>query len=165
VHQPGELHKILAAAGRKGPVHVVYQPKDGDPVEHFEHVAWMCIRAGHIVFMCDEVDMICSAGSAKNKESDYWRQYHRPPALSHIVNFGRHSPMAFVGISRAPQDVWRRLRGQAGRMLVFTMDDDLELEALRSRLGRDADQLPHLERYTYLDWYDGEGATVEGGKL
>jgi hypothetical protein len=144
---------------------VVYQPEGGDLVEHWEAVAWMAIHAGHLILLADEVDGICSAGSSKDASSPYWKTAQRRPALDHIVNYGRHVPMAFVGISRAPQDVWRRLRGQSGRMLVFSMDDDLELDAIRSRLGRYTDQLPALKEYTYLDWYDGGAVTVEGGRL
>lgn len=165
VSQPGALRKILAGAGKKGVIHVVYQPKGGDLVEHWEHVAWMCIAAANLILMCDEVDSICSSGSAKDSNSDYWKKFKRKPALDHIVNFGRHAPVAFLGISRAPQDVWRRLRGQSERMLVFSMDDDLEMDALRSRLGRQVEQLPGLGKYQYLDWRDDGSVSIEGGKL
>jgi hypothetical protein len=144
---------------------VVYQPLGGDLVEHWEHVAWMCYRAGHLILMADEVDGICSAGSAKDADSEYWKKTGRKPALYQIVNFGRHSPMAFIGISRAPQDVWRRLRGQSNRMLVFSMDDDLEMDAIRTRLGKHTDQLPGLKEYEFLDWRDDKTVTLGGGKL
>lgn len=165
VTQPGQLKAIIARAGKRGDFHVVYQPQGGDLVEHWEQVAWMAIHRGHLILLADEVDGICSAGSAKDASSPYWKTARRRPALDHIVNYGRHVPMAFVGISRAPQDVWRRLRGQSGRMLVFSMDDDLELEAIRSRLGRHTEQLPGLKEYHYLDWHDGGAVTVEGGRL
>lgn len=165
VNQPGQLRDVLARAGKRRPFHVVYQPKGGDLVEHWEHVAWMCYYAGHLILIADEVDGICSAGSPKNAISGHWKKTKRMPGLDQIVNFGRHSPMAFVGISRAPQDVWRRLRGQSERMLVFNMDDDLEMDALRTRLGRHADQLPGLGKYEYLDWQDNGTVKLAGGKL
>jgi hypothetical protein len=165
VTQPGQLRNVLALAGKDRPVHVVYQPRGADIVEHWEHVAWLCLKAGHIILLADEVDMVCSAGSSKNAESAYWKKFQRPPALDQIVNFGRHSRVALVAISRAPQDVWRRLRGQAHRMLVFTMDDNLEIDALRSRLGAHSERLPGLERFDYLDWTDGGDVVISGGKL
>jgi hypothetical protein len=123
------------------------------------------MKAGNLILMGDEIDMICSPGSAKNAESDYWRKYRRGPALDRIVNFGRHSHVAFIGVSRAPQDTWRRLRGQAGRMLVFNMDDDLEMDAVRSRMGKETDRLPSLGKYEYLDWQDGGATELRGGRL
>jgi hypothetical protein len=165
VHQPGQLRDALARAGKRGMVHLVYQPTGGDMVEHWEHVAWLCIAAGHLILVADEVDGICSAGSPKDANSDYWKKFKRKPALDHIVNFGRHAPIAFVGVSRAPQDVWRRLRGQSGRMLVFSMDDDLEMDALRSRLGRHTEILPGLKKYEYIDWHDDGAVSLGGGKL
>jgi hypothetical protein len=146
-------------------VHVVYQPKGGDLVKHWENVAWLCIHAGHLILVADEVDGICSPGSPMVAKSEHWKETRRIAALDHIVNYGRHVPMAFVGISRAPQDTWRRLRGQSERMLVFSMDDDLEMDALRSRLGRHTDQLPGLGKYEYLDWHDDGTVSVGGGKL
>jgi len=134
-------------------------------VEHWETVAWMCFKAGHLILFADEVDGICSAGSAKDGSSDYWKKTNRTPALYQIVHFGRHSPMAFIGVSRAPQDVWRRLRGQSNRMLVFSMDDQLEIDAIRNRLGKAADQLPELGEYEYLDWSDDKTVAIRGGKL
>jgi hypothetical protein len=165
VHQPGELRAALARAGKRGPVHIVYQPTGGDIVEHWENAAWLCIHAGNLILIGDEIDGICEPGSPKKYGSEYWKKSSRIAALDHIVNYGRHVPLAFVGISRAPQDTWRRLRGQSERMLVFKMDDDLEMDALRSRLGRHTDQLPALGRYKYLDWHDDGSVSIEGGKL
>ena len=148
-----------------GPVHVVYQPIGGDPVEHWEHMAWLCLMAQNIIVVADEVDMICSAGSPANGKSPYWKKFQRMAALEKIVQYGRHSHVAFVGIARAPQDVWRRLTGQCARMCVFRMNERLELDAVRSRLGSNTDRLPGLKPYTYLDWNDEIGeVTIGGGK-
>ena len=161
--QPGQLRKVLATAGPNNPVHVVYQPRSGDTVEHWEHVGWLCLKAKNLILMADEVDQICSAGSSRNAASPYWKKFQRDAALEQIVQFGRHAHVAFVGIARAPQDVWRRLTGQSLRMLVFKMNERLELDALASRLGSQADQLPTLGQYEYLDWNDGGEVTVSGG--
>lgn len=163
--QPGQLRDVLAAAGKTGAVQVIYQPRGGDTVAHWEHCGWLCIKAGNLILMADEVDQVCSAGSSKNAASTYWSEHQRTPALEHIVQFGRHAHIAFIGIARAPQDVWRRLTGQSLRMLVFTMNERLELEALRSRLGSNADRLPTLGKYEYLDWNDGGQVQVCGGQL
>lgn len=165
VTQPGQLRAALAAAVPKGIVRIVYQPRGGDVVEHFEYVGWLCIKAQNMVLMADEIDMVCSAGSSLNAKSAYWKNATRPSALDHIVNFGRHSNIAFVGIARAPQDVWRRLTGQSLRMLVFKMNERLELEALTSRLGSNTQTLPTLGSYQYLDWYDGGEVSVQGGRI
>jgi hypothetical protein len=165
VRQPGQLKAQLMAAGPSGPLHVVYQPTGGDPVEHWEHLGWLCLMAGSLIIVGDEVDMVCSAGSSGNAQSSYWKKYKRMAALEKIVQYGRHSKVAFVGIARAPQDVWRRLTGQCHRMIVFKMNERLEMEALRGRLGSHTDQLPRLEPYTYLDWNDETGfVSIGGGK-
>ncbi len=165
VRQPGDLRNRLLAAGPDGPVHVVYQPIGGDPVEHWEHMAWLCLMAENLIIVADEVDMICSAGSPASARSPYWKKYQRMPALQKIVQYGRHSKVAFLATARRPQDVWRGLTGQAGRIVVFKMNERLELDAVRDRLGSDTDRLPNLLPYTYLDWNDAEGeVNVGGGK-
>jgi hypothetical protein len=165
VTQPGQLRSILAAAGPRGRAGVVYQPRGGDTVEHFEYVGWLCIKAGNIILMADEIDQVCSPGSSKNAASAYWKTTNRMPALEHIVQFGRHSHVAFVGIARAPQDVWRRLTGQSLRMLVFKMNERLEIEALASRLGSNTARLPTLGEFEYLDWCDGGEVKIAGGRI
>jgi len=165
VTQPGQLREILARAGRKGAFCVIYQPRGGDLVEHWEHVGWMCIKAGNLILMADEIDQVCSSGSAKNAASPYWKKFQRMPALETIVQYGRHSHVAFIGVARAPQDVWRRLTGQSERMLVFRMSERLELDAVRGRMGSETDRLPALGEYQYLDWHDGGETTEGGGRL
>jgi hypothetical protein len=143
---------------------VVYQPRNGDLVEHWEHFCWLCIKAENLIIVADEVDQICSANSSKNAASVYWKKFQRTAGLEQIVQFGRHSHIAFVGIARAPQDVWRRLTGQSQRMLVFRMNERLELEALASRLGSDTNRLPNLGQYEFLDWNDGGEVKISGGR-
>ena len=166
VSQPGQLRKVLAAAGHTGVVRCIYQPRTGNVVEHWEHVGWLCLKAENIIVVCDEVDQVCSASASKNAASPYWKKFpNKTPALEHIVQYGRHSHLAFVGIARAPQDVWRRLTGQSERILVFTMNERLELDALRGRLGSNTDRLPSLGKYEYMDWEDGGSVTICGGDL
>ena len=165
VTQPGQLRDVLAAAGKHGPVAVVYQPRGGDIISHWEHVGVMCVAAQNLILMADEVDMICGPGTSKNAASPYWKQHQRTPALETIVQFGRHSHIAFIAIARAPQDVWRRLTGQSLRILCFRMNETLELEALRSRLGSQTETLPNLREFQYLDWNDGGTVTVAGGRI
>jgi hypothetical protein len=165
VHQPAELKAAFAAAGKKGAIHVCYQPLSGDIVEHWEHVGWLCIYAQNLILVCDEVDRICSANAPKDARSPYWKRTSRTAALEHIVQYGRHARIAFVGIARAPQDVWRRLTGQCGRMIVFRMVEPLELDAVRGRLGSAAtDELPHLGKYEYLDWTEDGNVYLGGGE-
>jgi hypothetical protein len=165
VTQPGQLKAALAAAGKDGPFRVVYQPRSGDVVEHWEYVGWLCLKAGRLIVVVDEIDMICSPGSSKNAKSEYWKKTNRMAALEQIVQYGRHHEIALVGIARAPQDVWRRLTGQSLRMLVFRMNERLELDALASRLGSHVNELPTLEEFQYLDWTDGGNVSKQGGRI
>jgi hypothetical protein len=164
VSQPGQLRAAIAAAGKGGTLQVCYQPRGGDLVAHWEHVGWMCIYAENLILIADEVDGICSSGAAKNARSEYWRSTNRMPALDHIVNYGRHCHLAFVGIARAPQDVWRRLTGQCSRMIVFRMNEQTELDAV-GRLGSNVRLLPSLGEYEYLDWRDDGSVEKGGGRL
>jgi hypothetical protein len=164
VTQPGQLRDALAKAGKSGAVRVIYQPRQGDLVEHWEHVCALCVKAMNLILVADEVDMICSAGAPNNATSGYWKKFQKTPGLETIVQFGRHSHIAFLGIARAPQDVWRRLTGQSNRIMVFRMNERLELDAVRGRLGKATDELPDLGEYQYLDWKDDGTVTKAGGR-
>ena len=128
-------------------------------------MANLCIKREDLILIVDEVDGICSAGSAKNADSTYWKKFRIKPALDTIVQYGRHSRIACVGIARAPQDVWRRLTGQSNEILVFRMTEKLELDAVRTRLGSNADRLPALGEYENLDWKDDGSVAIRGGRL
>jgi hypothetical protein len=166
VTQPGALKAIIVAAGKDRPFGVVYQPRTGDTVEHFEHVGWLCIAAGNCILMADEVDQVCSAGSPISAKSAYWKKASRGSALNHLVQYGRHVHVAMVGISRTPQDCWLRLRSNALRILAFRMQGKLDREALEGFLDDvSIAKLPHLGKYEYVDWTDDGGAVVTGGGI
>ena len=165
VTQPGELRTVLAAAGERGHFRVIYQPAVGEWTAHWECVSQLCARRKNLVLVADEVDGICSAGTPGDMRAAYWREHKgQMPGLQYLVQYARNDHIAFLAMARAPQDVWRRLTGQSREMLVFRMNEDRELEALRSRLGSATELLPGLGQYEYLRWQDDGTALVEAGR-
>ena len=147
VSQPGELIAYLRAnRGRR--VRVLYQPREGDLDAHFA-AACATVRAfGWLILGIDELDMMCGAR---------WGDTRMPPALYHLVNYGRHCRVSMLATARRPMNVARGFTSQCQTMRLFHMRERADVRYFEDYIGRDdAARLSTLDKYQYLKW-DGSG--------
>lgn len=150
VSQPGELKDALRV--RSTP-RIIYQPRCGNLLEHFEAVNAIVYAVGELVYVVDEIDYHCSASAL-------------PPHLYVLVNYGRHSHVAMVFTARRPAQVSRELTGACWEMRLFRTTETRDIRYFADLLGdnRTAESLRTLGNYQYLLWRDdGSEPIVRGG--
>lgn len=151
VHQPGELRGILQEAGADGPFRVLYTPKQGDELQHFEAVCKLVAKRRRLLFAMDEVD--------KNQQP-MWA----PPALYELINYARHMEIAMIGAARRTAQVSKEYAYSLSEMCIFQVTEPGDLKYLESKIGRNATQLlPTLPKYAYLRWMSDGRFSVEKG--
>lgn len=155
--QPGPMVEYLRVnAGRR--FRVLYQPRDGDMVEHFR--AWCRIlRAfGSQVAGVDELDMFCSSS---------WGPSRMPPEFNWLVHYGRHCRVSMVATARRPMDVARGFTSQCLSMRLFRITERADLRYFEDYIGGEVVALPRLDKYQYLHWRgDGDPSDIcKGGAV
>lgn len=153
VHQPGELKALLTQAGTDGPFRILYTPKQGEEIQHFDAVCRLVAKRRRMIFAMDEVD--------KNQQP-MWA----PPALYELINYARHMEVAMIGSARRTAQVSKEYAYSLSEMCIFQVTEPGDLKYLASKIGTAAtEQLPNLDKYAYLRWMqDGSFGVGKGWK-
>lgn len=120
-----------------------------------------------VVFVVDEVDMLCSSASLRPMYSRYWslpENKHRMPALQHLLNRGRHDGVAMVMMSRVPAQVNRLLTGMCDEMRIFRQSEPSVVDYFAAKSESAARLIPTLKQWQYVLWQEGKTPVVAGGK-
>jgi hypothetical protein len=154
IGQPGPLLDYLRAnRGRR--FHVVYQPNDGDLVEHFRAVCVIVYQVGWMIFGVDELDNFCGAE---------WNPKGMPPELARLVDYHRHRRVSIIGSARWPKAIAARFRAEA-EMRIFRLQEVGAIEYFETRLGKEtAARLRELPQFTYLQCKQDCEPEMRGGR-
>jgi hypothetical protein len=166
--QPGKLRRFLLDHVNK-PFQCIYSPgKGGGPVEeHWEYVGKMALAAGNLVLYVDEINMLCTPHALIPLRSAYWARpenQKRQSALDELLNYGRHSGVAMVMISRMPSQVNRLLTQGCDEMRIFRQTEPNVLKYFAAKSETTAAMLPGLRDYEFVLWQDGKEPVVAGGR-
>jgi hypothetical protein len=153
ITQPGDLAAYLKLnRGRR--FRVLYQPRAGDQAGHFQSVCTIVRAIGWMIFGVDELDMQCGPR---------WGDSRMPPALYHLVNYGRHERISMLATARTPMSVARGYTSACLSMRIFQTTEESHKRYFEGYIGAEnAAALHHLEKYQFLHWRDGD-TTIEGG--
>lgn len=77
--------------------------------------------------------------------------YSIPGQLQRLIKYGRHSGINILGVSRRPAEVSRLFTSQATRFVLFRQIEPRDITYFRSIIGSQAEMLPGLELYDFLD--------------
>lgn len=153
--QPGELIEYLRV-NRNRRFRVLYQPRTGDPSQHFHSVCVVVRAVGSMIFAVDELDMHCGA---------QWGDRRMDPGFYDLVNYGRHYRVSLVATARRPTSVARGFTSQCVQMRLFGMREQADVRYFQEFIGQsNATRVTSLEKFQYLLWFDGEEARLCGGR-
>lgn len=142
IHQPGELRDHLAQ-NFDGSFRVLYTPKEGDGLKHFEAVNQMVKFCGRMVYAIDEVDKHQSPGFA-------------PQGLYDLLNYGRHHEVALIGTARRSVNVAKDFTFNLSEICAFRFSEPVELRYFENKCGPEmATVIPSLSKYEYARWIEG----------
>jgi hypothetical protein len=161
ISQPGQVRELMARAGERGALRIIYRPEDGDPVAHWECVGSLAYERGRMVIAIDEVDMFCSPWSWKMGE--FWKRRSGTPALQKIVNWGRNRQLSMIVSARNPSAVHRDLTRNAWEWCLFAdrePNDRAYFEASFSRLA--VDMLDRLKRHQWVEQTKATDPAIRG---
>lgn len=155
VSQPGELDKYLRV-NRERRFRILYQPRAGNPDDHFRAVCTIVRAYGSMIFGVDELDMLCGAR---------WGDSRMPPEFYHLVNYGRHCRVSILATARRPMTVARGFTSQCETMRLFGATEEADLKYFEGYIGRtDAQRLTTLDKYQFLHWTGDGPAQLSGGR-
>lgn len=111
-----------------------------DPIEHedFPLFCRIALTLGNIYVVIEEIDLFATP-------------YLSPPELQKLIKYGRHYGVNVLGVSRRPSEVSRLFTSQASRFVLFRQIEPRDITYFRSIIGPDADRLPDLPPYCFLD--------------
>lgn len=146
-HVVTERRQLLELLVRPGPVRVcwrgVHHAESEEELEAAFDWANRCAwAAGNLVLVWDEADRL-TGGRLRGKAYA-------------IVHSGRHRDLRLFTCSRRPAGLPRDLTGNTQRFLLFQIEETLDLEYLRPRIGRQVTlELPTLKPRQAYDRQDG----------
>lgn len=142
VHQPGDLRDILAE-NFDGSFRVLYTPKEGSGLDHFEAVNQHVKFCGRMVYAIDEVDKFQQPGYA-------------PPALYDLCNYGRHHEVALIGTARRSVNVSKDWTFNLSEICAFAFSEPVELKYYEGKCGPEmSGVIPSLGKYEFARWIEG----------
>ena len=111
ITQPAELDAALLRSRGHGAsaISTSRAPRSRD--EHFSAVCNLARAYGWFILGIDEIDSVCGSRFGESR---------MPPALNHLVNYGRHDRISLIATARKPQRVSRDYLGECLTMRVFT---------------------------------------------
>ena len=155
ISQPGDLEAYLRINSKRR-FRILYQPRSGEPSDHFRAVSIIVRAFGWMIFAVDELDML--SGSQ-------WGSSHMPPEFYWLVNYGRHVRVSMLATARRPMSVPRGFTSQCLEMRLFGMTERADLKFLEDYIGaEDVQRLPRLDKYQYLHWNGDGPARLCGGR-
>jgi hypothetical protein len=147
VHEPGQLRDLIAA-NFDGDWRILYTPRGGDGLEHFEAVNKIVRFAGHCVYAIDEVDKFQEPGYA-------------PPEFYELLNYGRHVEVAMIGTARRSAQVSKEYTYGLSEICAFRTTEPGDLDYLEKKAAGTRNVIPTLGQYEYLRWMD-DGRMTQG---
>jgi hypothetical protein len=154
ISQPGQL-KYYLRLNAKRRFRILYQPRSGDPADHFRAVCSIVRAHGEMIFGIDELDMLCGPS---------WGDSRMPPEFYYLVNYGRHVRVSMLATARRPMSVARGFTSQCLEMRLFGMSERADLKYFEDYIGAaDAARLATLGKYQYLHWTGDGPAQLCGG--
>lgn len=111
-----------------------------NPIEHedFPLFCRIALALGNVYVVIEEIDLFATP-------------YLIPVELSKLIKYGRHYGINVLGVSRRPSEVSRLFTSQATRFILFRQIEPRDIAYFRSVIGPDADRLPDLPLYGFLD--------------
>jgi len=101
----------------------------------FDDLCYQVYEVGNLIFVVDELDQWCGPASL-------------PGGLRNIINYGRHSQVDFLGLSRRPARVHRDVTANADTWHVFQTVEKRDLDYIRDLVpphrAAEVDKLPAL---------------------
>ncbi len=127
---------------------MVLQPmnlkESSDPLAALRPYMTTIIAAGQDCLVCvDEVDFFANV-----------RQID--PAISHLVNYGRHQGVSLLFAARRPAAVPRELTAQCDELIIFRTVEPRDIAYFVEFIGDAAEELSELPDFQALVWQDGE---------
>jgi len=121
---------------------LIYRPIQ--PKKEIEDLARLVFALGHMTFLVEEIDSICTA-------------YDLPETFSRLIARGRHQNITLIGVTPAPFGIHRDLTRQAKEIYVFNTKEPRDRDYLRNLLGQEIEaKLDALEQFQYVKWEDGK---------
>jgi hypothetical protein len=144
---PGELKKAIVASYPDGVLRVVYSPRSGSKLDHFDIVCKIIKVSGHCVFAVDEIDNFMSASDPG------------PESFYELTNYGRHLRVAMVGTTRNTVAVSRQYTSMLTELCIFAMTEPRYLKYFEDTCGAMvSDQVPLLGKHEYVRWMADGGS-------
>lgn len=105
----------------------------------------------NVLLVVDELDRFCGP-------------HHLPEGLAHVINYGRHYGVSFVGVSRRPKRVHRDVTANVDEVICFQTQEPGDLKYLAEFIGEDrAAKLPGLAAHHWLSSEDVAEIAPVGG--
>lgn len=74
-----------------------------------------------------------------------------PVELLRLLKYGRHWNLQIIGVSRRPAEVSRHFTAMTTRFVIFNQREPRDIAYFRSVIGENADKIPQLSNYQFLD--------------
>jgi len=125
-----------------------YVPETAELTDDFEEICELVYDYGDLVFLVEEVPMVCTPSSL-------------PGQFDRIVRLGRHQGVSVIYTAQRLAETARRLTAATDYFIVFQHHEPRDLDAIADRCGREvADRVARLPRHGYLAWSAVEAAIV-----
>jgi len=96
------------------------------------------ISMGRVYVVIEELDLFATP-------------YATPVELQKLIKHGRHHSINIIGVSLRPSQVSRLFTSQANRFILFRQVEPRDVAYFKSIVGIQADRLPGLDPYYFLD--------------
>lgn len=144
---------------------IVYQPEDGDLMEHLRGFSKIVALIGGLIVGFDEIDEYCGPE---------WGRKNMPPELYTLCHHGRHKGAKACGrrgvsmlyTARVPKSIAPGLRSQASEIRFFHEHEPEIVKYWAGIVGSElAGKLVALQKYQYLIWKNnGQPPVFAGGQ-
>jgi hypothetical protein len=131
----GALLEFSKAHAGEGFFEAIYDPLEHEDFPLFCRIA-LVLRGLYVVV--EEIDLFATP-------------YMAPSELQKLIKYGRHYGVNVLGVSRRPSEVSRLFTSQATRFVLFRQIEPRDITYFRSIIGPQAERLPDLPPYHFLD--------------
>lgn len=134
---------------KNGIFQTIYRCVQGDEAADFDFICSLAEAVEDVTLIVEEVDQ-------------YATPAYCPIKLKRVLKIGRHSGISMVFVSRRPAEVNRLITAQSRRFICFQMLEPNDVRYMRAVIGAVADEIPTLDKLSYIDWNHG---AVSRGKI
>jgi hypothetical protein len=134
-----DIDEYFAEAAETKTFAVDYVP-DGNIEEEFSEISELVHIYGHMLFVIEEVPLICKAG-------------YLPPMFGRIVRTGRHKGIDVLWTAQRAAEVSRTLTAMTDVWIFFSQTEPRDLDAIAERCGREiAGRVAELGLHDFFVW-------------